>query len=142
MGKSIRSKVKRAHRRTFRAGEGQVFADASMAKIQANLKKNMKSDEELDKNAKHLQNLFGGDEDEHDENDMADKEDSTIKKTTFVQKKKSTKHATKVMADTTAAAQARRKLSKSNKRGTTKFGFSTQSKKTATKKRGTKMAQF
>jgi len=149
MGKSIRSKIKRAHRANFRKGEGQVAADKAMAIIQENLKKNMKPDSEITAgNLGAVQSLFGTsavdvDNDEHDANDMSDEDDASDKspKKQFVQRKKSKLHPKPHMADTHGASLARRKVSKTNKRGQTKFGFKVAGKKVApTKKKGKKKA--
>ena len=140
MGKSIRSKIKRAHRANFRKGEGQVAADKAMAIIQENLKKNMKPDSEITAgNLGAVQSLFGTSAVDVD-NDEDDASDKSPKKQ-FVQRKKSKLHPKPHMADTHGASLARRKVSKTNKRGQTKFGFKVAGKKVApTKKKGKKKA--
>ncbi|GMH47789.1 hypothetical protein TL16_g00151 [Triparma laevis f. inornata] len=84
-----------------------------------------------------------------DEQDMADGDAATTPYSMAgvkVAKKKSVvraskKHSKVAPAGQPGAHRARVQVSKSNKRGKTKFGFSTK-KKIATKKRGTKKAAF
>ena len=89
MGKSIRSKIKRAHRAVFRAGEGARAAERQMAVVQENLKKNMKADNEVVIGhlgaVQALFNDLGGDEDLSEHDGVSDDKG---KKKDFVQRKK------------------------------------------------------
>ena len=116
-----------------------------MDTIQANLKKNMKPDSEvIQQNLGAVQSLFGKDVDADEHDEAMDDDAEGEPKKVFVQRTKMKMKPKQHMADTHGAAQARRKVSKTNKRGQTKFGQRVGGGKkiSATKKKGKKLAKF
>ncbi len=146
MGKSIRSKVKKAHRSEFRKTVGEVAAQSFMSQTQAKLQECLAKGQGSGESISKVANLLGGHvEDDEDDSDM--ETDAPAPADLKVAKKKAVVKATKKHAKTgyaagqTGATRARLAVSKRNKRGQTKRGFVVK-KRAPTKKRGSKLAKF
>ena len=149
MGKSIRSKSKRASRALFRATVGAEAADEMMKKTQAKLKECIGVEGGLG-NLKNMMMEDGDDSDDGgDQSDCAVGEGKkarvdyskvkVLPKKTVV--KASKKYAKVHVAGQSGAHRARLAISKSNKRGQTRRGLNIRKSK-PTKKRGAKLAKF
>ncbi|GMH87757.1 hypothetical protein TrVE_jg2823 [Triparma verrucosa] len=143
MGKSIRSKSRKASRSEFRNTIGAAAAEKFSAQVQANISKKLEGGAS---SLSALSSMLGSN---NEVEDMADGDTASTpnpmagvkvaKKKTVVRASK--KHSKVAPAGQPGAHRARVQVSKSNKRGKTKFGFSTK-KKIATKKRGSKKAAY
>jgi hypothetical protein len=143
MAKGVRSKAYRMHRTEFRKTVGQDAADAAMALTQAKLALCVGDADKKKGGLSRLAKALGDDDEEDEEmEDVSDDEDETpvnpldlkvAERASNVRLTK--KHARPLMSGQPGAKRARLLTSKSNKRGTTKKGYSTRKGGTV-KKRG------